>query len=119
MLSMSQNVSQIFEVQKIIRDVYKMREAKMRWLAVTNLGVIKVNAEKHSEAEREAWKLAKKGEEIFYIVPEDSLINQLLKFESREKKEEYWQNMLWLDEEMQRRKNKRIQQGRIPRNLLE
>jgi hypothetical protein len=91
----------------------------MKWLAVTNLGVIKVNAEKHLEAEKKAWELAKKGEEIFYIIPEDSLINPLLNFESREKKEEYWQNMLWLDEETQRRKNKRIQQGCIPRNLLE
>jgi hypothetical protein len=45
----------------------------MKWLAVTNLGVIKVNARRHLEAEREAWKLAKKGEEIFYIIPEKLL----------------------------------------------
>lgn len=45
----------------------------MKWLVVTNLGVIKVNAETREEAEQNAQNLLRDSEEVQYILSEDEL----------------------------------------------
>lgn len=45
----------------------------MKRLAVTNLGIIKVNAETREEAEEKVSKLIEKDEEVLYFLREDEL----------------------------------------------
>jgi hypothetical protein len=40
----------------------------MRWIAVTSKRKIEIEAERHFDAEQQAWKRVKKGEELLYII---------------------------------------------------
>jgi hypothetical protein len=41
----------------------------LKWTVVTSKRKFEVKAKRKADAEREAWKLAEKGEEILFVVP--------------------------------------------------